>query len=149
MLYFTSLILKNTVNRKKKFKRNKFKTKSFVKSLEKKMLDIERYMETFQESISKRFEKQENNFKNLTDKMKSFEVTQREYKKRLSRLEDQRNEDENEDIELQKVKNFNYFYFSHFSIFINFKSFYVLDEIQIWKFVRDKRHSRKVGDSLF
>jgi hypothetical protein len=76
--------------------------KIFVKSLEKKMLDIERYIETFQESISKRFEKQENNFKNLTDKMKSFEVTQREYKKRLSSLEDQRNADENEDIELQK-----------------------------------------------
>ena len=84
------------------------------------MLDIERYMETFQESISKRLEKQENNFKNLTDKMKSFEVTQREYKKRLSSLEDQRNADENEDIELQKVKNFNYLlFFSFFYLYLS------------------------------
>ncbi len=71
------------------------------------MLETEKNME----SIAKRFEKQENNFKNLTDKVKSLEVTQREYKeenfrnlndkvkiyevtqkeytKRLSRLEDQ------------------------------------------------------------
>ncbi len=112
LLYITHL--KKYCRQKKKLKRNKFKTKSFVKSLEKKMLDIERYMETFQESISKRFEKQENNFMNLTDKMKSFEVTQREYKKRLSSLEDHRNADENEDIELQKVKNFNYLLFFSF-----------------------------------
>ncbi len=113
LLYITHL--KKYCRQKKKLKRNKFKTKSFVKSLEKKMLDIERYMETFQESISKRFEKQENNFMNLTDKMKSFEVTQREYKKRLSRLEDQRNTDENENIELQQVKNLNCLLF--FSLF--------------------------------
>ncbi len=75
------------------------------------MLDIERYMEPFKESISKRFDKQEENFKN---KMKSFEVTQREYKKRLSRLEDRRNTDENEDIELQQVINFNYLLFFSF-----------------------------------
>ncbi len=55
------------------------------------MIDIEKYMESFKESISERFEKHENNFKNLTDKMKSFEVTRIEYKKRLSRLEDRRN----------------------------------------------------------
>ena len=91
------------------------------------MLDIEKYMESFKESNSKRFEKQEENFKNLTDKVKNLEVTQREYKeenfrnlndkvkiyevtqkeytKRLSRLEDQINMDENDDIELQQVKN--------------------------------------------
>jgi len=68
-------------------------------------------MEPFKESISKRFDKQEENFKN---KMKSFEVTQREYKKRLSRLEDRRNTDENEDIELQQVINFNYLLFFSF-----------------------------------
>ena len=106
--------LKKYCEQKKKLKRNKFKTKSFVKSLEKKMLDIERYMETFQESISKRLEKQENNFKNLTDKVKSFEVTQREYKKRLSCLENRRNPEENEDIELQQVNNFNHLLFFSF-----------------------------------
>ena len=72
------------------------------------MLDIEKYMESFKESITKRFEKQEDNFKNLTNTVKSFEVTQREYKKRLSRLEDRRNKDENEDIELHQVKNLNF-----------------------------------------
>jgi len=77
----------------------------FRQSPEKKMLDMEKYMESFKESISKRFEKQEENFKNIVDKVKSFEVTQ---KQRLSRLEDQRNTDENEDIELQQVKNLNY-----------------------------------------
>ena len=74
------------------------------------MLDIEKHMEW----ISKRFEKQENNFKNLTDKVKSFEVTQREYKKRLSRLENRRNQEENEDIELQQVNNFNHLLFFSF-----------------------------------
>jgi len=75
------------------------------------MLDMEKYMESFKESISKRFEKQEENFSN---KMKSFEVTLREYKKRLSCLEDRRNTDTNEDIELQQVKNFNYSLFFSF-----------------------------------
>ena len=114
------------MNQKKYFKRTKLKAKGFVKSLGKKMLDIEKYMESFKESMSKRFEKQEENFKNLTDKVKNLEVTQREYKEenfkkltdkvkifevtqkeytmRLSRLENQRNVDENEDIELQQVK---------------------------------------------
>jgi hypothetical protein len=79
-----------------------------MQSLEKKMLDIERYMESFKESISKRFEKQEENLKNLTNTVKSFEVTQKEYKKRLSRLEDRKNADENEDIELHQVRNLNF-----------------------------------------
>jgi len=56
------------------------------------MLDIERYMESFKESISKRFEKQEENFKN------------------------QRNTDENEDIEQQHVINLNFSLF--FSFFV-------------------------------
>jgi len=71
-------------------------------------------MESFKESISKRFEKHENYFKNLTDKVKSFEITHREYKKRLSRLENQRNMNENEDIELQQVKNLNFWLFFSF-----------------------------------
>ena len=66
-------------------------------------------MESFKESNSKTFEKQENNFKNLTDKFKSLEVMQRENKestsKRFCRLEDQINMDENDVIELQQVKN--------------------------------------------
>ena len=77
----------------------------FRQRLEKKILDMEKYMESFKESISKRFENQEENFKNIVDKMKSFEVSQREYKKRLSRLEDRSNTDENENNELQQVKN--------------------------------------------
>ena len=77
-----------------------------VKSLEKKMLESEKLMESFKETIAKRFEKQEENFKNIVNKVKSFEVTQREYKNRLSRLEDRRNTDENKDIELRHVKNF-------------------------------------------
>ena len=80
------------------------------------MLDIEKYMESFKESITIRFEKLEENFKN---KMESFEETLREYTKRLSRLEDQRNADENEEIELQQVKNLK---FSSFLIFCNFKT---------------------------
>ena len=86
---------------------------------------MEKYMDSFKESISKRFEKHENYFKNLTDKVKSFEITHREYKKRLSRLEDQGNTDENETIELQQVANLNFslfFIFFHFSICINFKT---------------------------
>ena len=63
---------------------------------------------SFKESNSKRFDKLEEHLKNLDDKIKSFEVTQREYKKRSSRLEEQRNTDETEDIELQHVKNLNY-----------------------------------------
>jgi hypothetical protein len=43
-------------------------------------------MQSFKETISKRFEKQEANLKILTNEVKSFEVTQREYKKRLSRF---------------------------------------------------------------
>ncbi len=97
--------------RKKYFKRTKLKEKGFVKILEKKMLDLEKYMESFKESISQKFEKQEENFMNLTDKVKIFEETQTEYKKRLSHLEDRRNTDENADIELQRVKNFLYFLF--------------------------------------
>ena len=65
------------------------------------MLDIEKYMESFKESISKRFEKQEENFRNLAGKMKRFEVTQIENKKRLK---DGRNLNKIEDR--QQVKNF-------------------------------------------
>jgi hypothetical protein len=83
------------------------KAKSFVESLEKKMIDIENYME----SISKRFENHDNHFKNLTDEVKRFEVTHREYSTRLSRLENRRNTDENEDFELQQVKNVIYLLF--------------------------------------
>ena len=78
------------------------------------MLDMEKYMESFKESISKRFEKQEENFENIVDKVKNFEVTQKEDKKRLSRLEDQRNTVENEGIELQQVKNLNFLLFFSF-----------------------------------
>jgi hypothetical protein len=68
------------------------------------MFDIEKYMESFKESITKRLEGNEENFNNLVNKVKSIEETQNQYKKRLRRLEDCRNQSENEDIELQKVK---------------------------------------------
>ena len=81
------------------------------------MLEMEKYMESFTEAISKRFEKQEENFKNHTDKVKSLDVTQREYKDRLRRLEDRRNADENDDIELQQVKSL------YFSLFFDLHQF--------------------------
>ena len=84
------------------------------------MHGIEKYMESFKESISKRFEKQEEKLKNVVDKVKSFEVTQREYKKRLSRLEDRRNTGEIEEIELKQVKNFSY---SLFFLFFDLHQF--------------------------
>ncbi len=65
------------------------------------MHGIERYMESFKESISKRFERQEEEIKSLADKMKIFEETQREHKKRhLNR----RNPDDNDVLELQHVR---------------------------------------------
>ena len=94
----------------------------FRQRLEKKILDMEKYMESFKRSISKRFENQEKIFRN---KIESFELTQKEYRIRLSRLEDRRDTDENEGIELQRVKNFKYFYFSHFWICINFKTIFI------------------------
>ena len=63
------------------------------------------HMESFKESITQRLERHEENFKDLVIKVKSFEVTQNEYKKRLRRLEDGKNQSDNEDIELQKVKD--------------------------------------------
>jgi hypothetical protein len=75
------------------------------------MLDMEKYMESFKESISVRFEKQEENFKKFTDKVENFEVTHRE---RLSRLEERINEGENENVELQQVRNLNFMLFSPF-----------------------------------
>ncbi len=41
------------------------------------MLEIENFMESFKESITKRLDRCEVNFKNLVDTMKSFEVTHR------------------------------------------------------------------------
>ena len=69
------------------------------------MFDIEKYMESFKESITKRLEGNEENFNNLVNKVKSIEVTQREYKKRVRRLEDGSNADETEDIMPKHVKN--------------------------------------------
>ncbi len=75
------------------------------------MLEVEKYMGSFKDSITKRFEKQDQEFKSLSDKIKSFEYTQREYKKRLTHLEDRRDTNENEDFELQSVNNFFVFFF--------------------------------------
>jgi len=83
------------------------------------MLEVEKYMGSFKELISKRFERQEEEIKSLADQMKSFEFTQREYKKRLTHLENRRDTNVNEDFELQPVKNFFVFFFLNC---INFKT---------------------------
>ena len=75
------------------------------------MLDIEKYSESFKESVVKRLERNEYNFNNLVNKVNSIQVTQNEYKKRLKSLEDGRNHVENDDIELKCVKNILFFIF--------------------------------------
>ena len=77
------------------------------------MSDIEKYVGSLKESISKRFDKHEDNFKILFDRVKSIEATQNEYKKRSRDLtqkavktEEERNHDEKKNIELQNVSNF-------------------------------------------
>ena len=75
-------------------------------------------MESFKESISKRLDGHEDNFKNIADRMKSFELTQKEYKKCLNRLENGRDPDKNDVIELQNVNNLYYLYFSSFNLFL-------------------------------
>ncbi len=72
------------------------------------MLDVEKYMESF-ESISKNLEKHKDNFKNLVDRVKNIEITQKDYNKRLQFLEDERNQGESVDIELKQV---NFFFLS-------------------------------------
>jgi len=85
------------------------------------MLEVEKYMGSFKDSITKRFEKQDKEFKSLSDKIKSFEYTQREYKKRLTHLEDKRDTYENEDFELQPVKSFFVLFFNFLNC-INFET---------------------------
>ncbi len=65
------------------------------------MSDIEKYVGSLKESISKRFDKHEDNFKILFDRVKSIEATQNEYKKwsrdltqKAVKTEDGRNQDE-------------------------------------------------------
>ena len=69
-------------------------------------------MESFKESISKRLDGHEDKFKNLAAK------TQKEYKKCLNRLENGRDPDKNDVIELQNVNNLYYLYFSYFNLFL-------------------------------
>ena len=114
------------------------------------MLDIEKYMESFKESNSKRFEKQEENFRILTDKVKSFDVSQREYKKRLSRLGKSKKYGWKWEYRATTGKEFElYVIFPIFRSVSILNPFYVLGEIQIRKTVRDKRHSREIVYSLF
>ena len=89
-----------------------------TKILEKKMHEIEKSMGSFKESISKRFERQEEEIKSLAGKMKSFEETQRECKKRhLNR----RNPDDNDVLELQHVNSLFVLFFNFLNC-INFKT---------------------------
>ena len=46
------------------------------------MFVTEKYMESFKESIFKRLERHENNFRNLVEKVKGIEVSQSEHKRR-------------------------------------------------------------------
>ncbi len=57
-------------------------------------------------SMSKRLGKHEDNLKNLVDKVKNLEITQSEQIRRIKRLEDPRNQRENQNIELQDVRCF-------------------------------------------
>ena len=63
------------------------------------MLEVEGYMESFKQSISKRFERYDERFH-------SFEVSQSECQRRLRDLERAKSRTmKDKDIELQKVKN--------------------------------------------
>ena len=64
-------------------------------------------MKSFKEPISKRSDRHEQNINNLINKVKNIEVTPNEYIKRLRRLEDGRNQCENEGGQ------FSYFKFVH------------------------------------
>ena len=97
------------------------------------MFDIEKYMESFKESLSKRFERHEDNFKNLAGKMQSFEVTQSDHKKRLVRLENKKNLGENEDIRFQHVKFFYLVFLLFFICFYFYENQKILGTIQIRK----------------
>ena len=55
------------------------------------MLDIQKCMNLFKESLSKRLERHEDNWKNLIDKIKAIEELLSEYKNRFRRLENWKN----------------------------------------------------------
>jgi len=70
------------------------------------MIDVEKYIDSLTQSISKRFERHE-------EKFQGIEVSQREIKEQLIDLELARGRsDENRDIEMQQVKNIFFFNFS-------------------------------------
>ncbi len=68
------------------------------------MVDTEKDMELFKETVFKRLERHENNFRNLVEKVKGIEVSQSEHKRRLRGLEDGRTRGDSENVELQQVK---------------------------------------------
>jgi len=68
------------------------------------MFVTEKYMELFKETVFKRLEKHENNFRDLVEKVKGIEVSQSEHKRRLRGLEDGRTRGDSENVELQQVK---------------------------------------------
>jgi hypothetical protein len=57
------------------------------------------------DSISQTLERHEDNLHNLFKKVKDIEAAQSEYKKHLQDFENGRSRNENENIELQHVKN--------------------------------------------
>ncbi len=79
------------------------------------MFVTEKYMESFKESIFKRLERHENNFRNLVEKVKGIEVSQSEHKRRLKGIEDDRTQDDSEDVELRKVREIFYQFSLDFS----------------------------------
>jgi hypothetical protein len=68
------------------------------------MIDTEKDMELFKETVFKRLERHENNFRNLVEKVKGIEVSQSEHKRRLRGLEDVRTQGDSENVELRKVR---------------------------------------------
>ena len=72
-------------------------------------------MKSFKESVFKRLERHENNFRNLVEKVKGIEVSQSEHKRRLKGIEDDRTQDDSEDVELRKVREIFYQFSLDFS----------------------------------
>jgi hypothetical protein len=79
------------------------------------MFVTEKYMKSFKESVFKRLERHENNFRNLVEKVKGIEVSQSEHKRRLKGIEDDRTQDDSEDVELRKVREIFYQFSLDFS----------------------------------
>ena len=68
-----------------------------------KMVDVEKYMESFKDTIYKRLQRHEDNFQDLVLKVQSLEAIKNEYKRSLRHLEDDGDPLENNTFGLQDV----------------------------------------------